>query len=150
MTILTILGGLLVTILGLWAIIAAHRTKSRTAALLVVAIPMMLAVPFGLYHYGTSLLGYAVVEEPQEFALLHAYADDKRRVIVALVRLKGHDAPRLYEVTGNYDENRKSFGAASGRAAKGVPVGGRKRIGLKNDGSFEFYVLPAAGLPNKG
>src|SRR4051812_46652812 len=108
MILLTLLGGLLTTILGLWAIIAAHRSGTRTAALLVVAIPLLVMAPFGLHAYGTSLMGYAVTDPPGvEFQILHAYADDKRRVIVALLRLNGEAEPRLFEVHGSSDEDRK-------------------------------------------
>jgi len=148
---LTILAGLLVAVVGAWLLVETHRA-GRTTRWLTLVIPTLFAWPLAIQFYGSSLLGYATAEPlSQDFTLLHAYADEAHRTVYALVQAKGESDPRLYVITKNYEEARKAFAAAQTAVAKGLPVAGRQlRNGLSDDGTFVFYQLPRAGLPEKG
>lgn len=147
---LTILAGLLVALLGAWLLVETHRA-GRRSWWLALAIPALMAWPVAIHLYGATLLGYATAEPLGDaFVLVHAYADEQRKAVYALVRAKGESAPRLYIVTGNYEQARKAFGAAETAVAKGLPIAGKQlRAGLGDEGAFVFYQLPPAGLPQK-
>lgn len=144
---LSLFAGLLVAVIGGWLL----TERSRYPRLIWCAVPMLLAWPIGIYWYGGTLLGYATdAPLPAEFQLVSSYADEKRKIIFALVKPKGEETARFYAVTGDFEANRKSFAKAQGDVAKGVPVAGKSRPGLQNGGAFVFYQLPPAGLPDKG
>lgn len=155
---LTILSGSLTVAIALWLL--AMRLDPRFRLYLALFIPLAVAWPFGVYQYGSSLLGYAVEASlPHGFRLVYAYADDKAQTIYALLVTPGEIAPRLYAITANYEKNKKQFAQAQAASGRGVPMSGTpkkgakpgqaKATGMSDDGDFIFYQLPPTGVPNK-
>lgn len=144
---LTITAGLLVAVISCWLL----TERSRYPRLIWCAVPVLLAWPVCIFWYGGTLLGYATYDHlPDDFQLVSSYADESRKAIFATVRLKGETEPRLYAVTGDFEANRKSFAKAQGDVGKGLPIAGKSRPGVSEGGEFQFYVLPPAGIPDKG
>ncbi len=103
------------------------------------------------------ILGYASDERvPDDFVLIHAYADDGARAVYALLRGKSDIAPRLYVIAGDYEANKRAFGEAAAKAAKGVPMGGQRRTnggaglsGNQAEANLYFMCCPPVPRPRK-
>jgi len=149
-TYIALLAGIPALILGFWQLTETVRS-GRSRFWLAIAIPVLLAWPVGLWWYSSSFLGYPTAERiDQEFTLISSFADGKRQSVFALIRLQGDPLPRLYEITGSYEKNKKGFGQAQANADRGIQMAGRpKRTGIQDDGDFVLYQLPPQGLPAK-
>ena len=150
MILLPLLAGIPTIILAIWLLTEMARS-GRARLWLALAIPCLLAWPIGLYAYSSTFLGYPTTARiDREFTLISSFADDKRQSVFALVRLQGDPLPRLYEITGSYEKNKKGFGQAQANADKGVQMAGRpKRTGIQDDGEMVLYQLPPSGVPAK-
>lgn len=147
---LIFLAGIPSLALAIWQMTELVRSR-RSRLWLAVAIPCLLSWPIGIYWYSSSFLGYPTTEKiDREFTLISSFADDSRQSVFALVRLQGDPLPRLYEITGSYQQNKKGFGMAQANASKGVQMAGRpKRSGIEDAGDFVLYQLPPQGVPAK-
>lgn len=154
----TIATGIFMVCIAAWLLAEA---MSSHRLWLAIAIPFMLAAPFGLYVYTGTLLGRALDAMPPDgFELVHSYTDEQAKAVYALVRLKGDPAPRLYRITADFAKNRKAFGDAQDAVGHGMPMAGKskgkggapqggKGDGSESEGAVEFYMLPPAGIPPK-
>jgi hypothetical protein len=146
---LTLFATLVILALLAWAAVELkHSPRARQALWFVV--PIVIAMPFGFYAYGVSLMGKATeISMPNEFELLYSYSDDRLRTVFALVIAKEEREPRLYAIKENYEKNKGKFGQQQGKLARGMPIQGKKaekgNPGGYAPGDFVFYVLPPTG-----
>lgn len=147
---LALLAGLPIVVMAAWLLIERYRSGTADTWI-AISIMVLVTWPVLVYQFGQTLTGYATdAPLPAEFQLVSSYADEKRKVVFALVKPKGEDIARFYAVTGDFEQNRKSFAKAQGDVGKGVPTAGKSRPGLSSEGEFVFYQLPPQGLPDKG
>lgn len=145
----TILAGLLVIALATWILVEAVTSRRSVLAL---AIPFLLACPFGLYIYTGTLLGRAQLGQPPANGckLIFSYADDSARAVYALMYADGEQEPRFYKVTADFEKNRKAFADAEQAVLDGNVIGCSPPAGADAEGgTVEFYKLPPVNLPQK-